>query len=112
MLVTYRPAPGADETAFIGDHLGTPTPDTAFVGLEGYKLRVVRISGDGQDTSDHVWPYPLSFVDPRSEKTILIEEGLPFLGHETELDALMIEIEAVRADLAVAHLKSEVYCLY
>ena len=104
MLFTYHPAPGADETAFTPDDVGTPTPETAFIGLEGYKLRVIRLSGDGQDTSDHVWPYPLSFVDPRSEKIIVIEEGFPYLGHETELVALIIEIEAVRADLASTHL--------
>lgn len=95
-IYRYTPAPGADQAAFMLDDIGVPTFDTAYAGLDGFKLRVMRLSGLAQDVSDYVWPYPLRFVDASSKKSLVIEKDLPIVGGDAELDSLLHHIKEVR----------------
>ena len=76
--------------------MGVPTFDTAYGGLDGFKLRVTRLSGLAQDVSDHVWSYPLRFVDASSKKSLVIEKDFPIVGGAAELDSLSHHITEVR----------------
>lgn len=92
----YTPASGADNTAFELDDNGVPSLDTAYAGLNGFQLRVTRLSGLAQSVSDQVWSYPLRFGDASSKRSLVIEKDFPIVGGAAELDSLSHHIKEVR----------------
>lgn len=73
----YQSAPGRDERIVkIGQH-SYSTMQTAFGGLQGFHMRLIRITGARIAVADHVRPFPLRLSGQNGEHFVVHEHTHP-----------------------------------
>ena len=94
--IKYKPAPGRDESIVLNE-CGFATIETAFGGLSGFHVRIIRRFGPTTSITDHVWPWPLYLWDSAVNKLRVIEkEGTgAFSLCEASLSALGDRLDQV-----------------
>lgn len=82
-LIKYTPATGRIE-ARVKNDCGVATMDTAFAGLEGFRIRYIRRIGQGVIIEDLVWPWPLTVLNKNGTASWVIEENTRSLEMDVE----------------------------